>query len=184
MVIAHIHERSYPGVTIEISDESQLLLDTGGALRKAQWFLDGEESFLVHNVDVISAIDLHDMMRCHLEYKPLATLAVSERKSSRYFLWDSDQVLRGWENSATGESLPATGIPSDSKRLAFSGIHIIDPVIFSHINQSGRFSIIPEYIRLSGLHPIQGYLHDASSWFDLGKVENIEGATEFLKNNA
>jgi N-acetyl-alpha-D-muramate 1-phosphate uridylyltransferase len=183
MVIAHLEKRSFPGVRIGISDESDLLLDTGGAILKARWFLDGEEPFLVHNADVISGIDLKDMMRCHLDKKPLATLAVSHRKSSRYFLMDEELRLRGWENTETGEKLPAKGTPSGLNKLAFSGIHVIDPTIFKHLNQTGKFSIISAYLQLCDTNSVLGYLHDATIWFDLGKPEQLILAEKYLNNN-
>jgi NDP-sugar pyrophosphorylase family protein len=183
MVVSHLSRISFPGVRIWISDESDLLLDTGGAILKARWFLDGGEPFMVHNVDVISGIDLRDMMRCHLEKEPLATLAVSDRKSSRYFLMDDQLMLRGWENLSTGERLPEKGTPSGLTNLAFSGIHVISPAIFSHLSQTGRFSIIPEYIRLCESFPVSGYLHNASPWFDLGKPEQLAMAKKYLNSN-
>jgi NDP-sugar pyrophosphorylase family protein len=183
LVIKHLEQLSFPGTRIEISDESGQLLDTGGAIMKAKWFLDGKEAFLVHNTDVISTIDLPDMIKVHQERNSLATLAVSERSSSRYFLLDKRLLLRGWENVSTNERILTACAPKDLKKLAFSGIHVISPEIFRHITQTGRFSIIQTYLHLCSAFPVHGYMHQPGSWFDLGKREDLEKAEEFLRNH-
>lgn len=178
----HLKNSSYPGATIEISDESEELLDTGGAIRKARWFLDGKMPFLVHNVDVISGVDLKAMLKANITSRSLATLAVSHRDSTRYFLFDKELRLRGWENRSTNERLITEGAPEQLDFLAFSGIHVIHPAIFQYLSGQGRFSIVPAYLQLAATHPIHGFLHESGSWFDLGKVENLDRAEEYLKS--
>lgn len=183
-VVDHLKANTYGEAILHISDESDLLLDTGGALMKAKWFLDGNEPFLVHNVDIISSLNLKEFLKAHLHKNPLATLAVSDRKTSRYFLFDQDLRLRGWENLSSGERVLRNDAPGHLQRLAFSGIHMISPDIFTHLDQSGRFSIVPAYLELANTCPIYGYPHDPKNWFDLGKMENFPGAAEFLRSQS
>jgi NDP-sugar pyrophosphorylase family protein len=181
-IIKHIEKSSYPGAIIAISDESEMLMDTGGAILKARWFLDGSEPFLIHNVDIISTIDLMEMWRTHSSKPSLATLAVSDRVSSRYFLFDPELRLWGWENLATRERIILDEATGKLQKFAFSGIHIISPEIYRHIHQSEKFSIISTYLEHAALHPIFAYLHDPGIWFDVGKMESISSAEEFLKD--
>ena len=95
------------GTEIHISDERGMLLDTGGGIKKARPFLDGQEPFLVHNADILTDIDLAGLYRHHLESDAESTLLVSERKTSRYLLFDDDYHLHGWINKSTGEVKPA-----------------------------------------------------------------------------
>jgi NDP-sugar pyrophosphorylase family protein len=183
LILKYLQNNPVPGVRIEISDETGKLLDTGGAILKARWFLDGNDPFLLHNTDVLSEIDLRELMKRHSQKDPLATLAVSSRNSSRHFLLDHDMRLRGWENACTKE-LILTGIdPNSLKKFAFSGIHVISPEIYKHITQTGNFSIVQTYLQLCASHRILGYLHKADSWFDLGKKDQIEKAESFLRSH-
>ncbi|RMG16441.1 MAG: nucleotidyltransferase family protein, partial [Bacteroidetes bacterium] len=120
------------GARIAISDERSLLLDTGGGLRQAAWFFD-EQPFLVHNVDVLSDIDLTAMYQAHLQSGALATLACRRRQSSRYLLFDEQNHLCGWKNVKSGEVRMSRQVKS-CHPLAFSGIHVIDPNIFAHLS--------------------------------------------------
>jgi len=175
-VVHHLKNSSFPGAKIAISDESSQLLDTGGAIIHARWFLEGDEPFLVHNVDVLSDIDLGKMMEVHRDKPSLATLAVSQRTSSRYFLFDEGLRLWGWENVKEHSKIIVHQAPGELKEYAFSGIHILEPAIFHHISHHGRFSIVPAYLDLAEDHPIHGYLHDPDKWLDLGSPENIRQA--------
>jgi NDP-sugar pyrophosphorylase family protein len=166
MVVDYLKTNDNFGMRIEISDESDLLLDTGGGLKKAAWFFEkDEESFVLHNVDVISTIDLAAMTRFHQEHQPLATLAVQTRKTSRYLFFDENLHLCGRSPAADPNKIS----------LGFAGIHIISPAIFPMMTEEGVFSIIPSYLRLAaeGVH-ILGFRADDAYWRDLGKVENIE----------
>lgn len=183
LIIRHLEKNAPPGVAIEISDESQGLLDTGGAIWKAQWFLDGKEPFLVHNTDVISNVNLRELMRFHVRAAPLATLAVSDRKSTRSLLMDDDLVLHGWENAATGERKPGTTLPEDLRKLSFSGIHVLNPGIFRLIERQGRFTIIDVYLELCGTFPVRGFQHDTEGWFDLGRKDQLAVAEKYLQDN-
>ena len=168
------------GLRIEISREDDLLLDTGGGLKKAAWFFledHGHEPLLLHNVDVISTIDLRRMLQFHRENNALATLAVQQRETSRRLLFDSDSQLCGRQ---TGKEASDVVRPtSETTPLAFSGIHVISPEFLGMISEQGAFSIITTYLRLAALgHRILGFRADEYYWRDLGKPEHIAQATE------
>lgn len=167
-------------IEIRFSDERDQLLDTGGGIKNAEWFLNDGNPFLVHNVDVISSIDLNDFADHHQKSGSIASLAVRNRNTSRYFLFNGFDVLCGWKNVSTGKQI-ITNQASSIHPFAFSGIHIISPEIFSKIDKSGRFSIVDEYLRLSVNHKISAYLHDNTQWMDLGKVENLKQARAILE---
>ncbi len=178
-----IENLNYTGVTFHISDESEMLLDTGGGLLKASGFLRGSAPFFVHNVDIISNINLQDMYQKHLEENAIATLAVSNRNSTRGFLWH-DKRLCGWQNIQTGSEIKCYSTPSTPVALAFSGVHVISPSIFPEITESGRFSINQVYLRLAFQHKIMAYQHDAQLWADLGTTEKIARAEAMLQQNS
>lgn len=129
MIIEYLERNKNFGADIYISDESELLLETGGALKKASWFFDSG-SFLVHNVDIISDIDLSLLYRYHIENEHLATLAVNKRVSSRSFLMSRDKLLAGWKNNDSGEKIIVKNEP-DLVEVGFTGIYVLDPHIFS-----------------------------------------------------
>ncbi|MBN1649839.1 MAG: nucleotidyltransferase family protein [Bacteroidales bacterium] len=160
---------------IEISDERNALLDTGGALRKAAHFIQGEEPVLIHNVDVLSTIALEDMFNNHKLRAACATLAVRHRPSTRYLLFDERNQLRAWENLKTGEK---KGDWSSMQLIeaAFSGIHIISPQCVDLFPDKQAFSIIDFYISLIDSHTVSGYFHDNSVWLDVGKPETLTEA--------
>jgi NDP-sugar pyrophosphorylase family protein len=178
MVVAYLKENKNFGMRIEISRE-QPLLDTGGGLKKAAWFFleqGADEPFLVHNVDVLSAIDLGAMVRFHLERGALATLAVQERKTTRPLLFDNENQLCGRGAFREGQAelvRPA----ADPVALAFAGIHVLSPRIFSLLREQGAFPIVPAYLRLAGEgEPILGYREDGAYWRDLGRLESLRDA--------
>lgn len=181
-IIDFLESRKNFGLHIEISDEREELLDTGGGLLKASHFFPGDEPFWACNTDVISNIDLQAMMAHHRASSALATLAVRQRETSRYFLFDSSMTLSGWENRKQGEKR----ISRDSKpltSLAFSGIQIIQPDFFKQCPYSGKFSITNAWIELAKTQIIKGYCHDKDFWFDLGTPENLAKAETFLRSH-
>jgi NDP-sugar pyrophosphorylase family protein len=157
------------GIKITISDESGELLDTGGGLKKASWFFNDPNPFIVQNVDVISDLDLKKVLDFHIEKKSLATLVVKERETSRYFLFDDNLTLCGWENVKTGERLVPKQTLTTFRQLAFSGIQVMDPEIFNFITETGKFSLTGMYLRLSADHKIVGFIDKDSFWADAGK---------------
>jgi len=173
------------GMRIEISHED-VLLDTGGGLKKAAWFFledsrHAEEPFLLHNVDVISTIDFERMVRFHREQKTLATLAVQDRETSRYLLFDELGQLCG--RRAGRNQPPQMARPSQQARaLAFSGIHLISPRIFSLMTEEGPFSIVDCYLRLAAQgEKILAFRADKYYWRDLGTPENVTQASDDVK---
>lgn len=168
------------GITINISDESKHLLDTGGAILNAKLFLDGEEPFLIHNVDILSDIDLALLMKSHQNANVLATLAVSKRDSTRKLLFDPEMLLRGWKNQTTGDTIIPNRQEFNFGEFAFSGIHILSPRIFQSIKQQGRFSIIDTYLSLCSNEKIMGYDVSQTYVLDVGKPESISLAARFL----
>jgi NDP-sugar pyrophosphorylase family protein len=178
-VIQYLLSKSF-GLTIHISDESGELLDTGGGLKKARPWLDGEEPFIAWNVDVISSLDLTEVVGYHNRIKPLATLVVRKRNTSRYFLFDQDMQLVGWKNSSTGEEVRSRPTLSPSENWAFSGIQVISPAIFDLIDESGKFSVTTLYLRLAKQYPVAGYPDSSEFWLDLGKPGQIEEAEKLL----
>lgn len=166
------------GMRIEISRE-EVLLDTGGGLKKAAWFFDGsDESFFVHNVDVVSMIDLARMVEFHRQHNALATLAVQERVTSRPLLFDAEGQLRG--RGSPSKSVPETSAPA-FKSLAFSGIHVVSPRIFAKLDEEGAFPIVDAYVRLASQgESILGFRADDAYWRDLGRPENLTEAERDL----
>jgi NDP-sugar pyrophosphorylase family protein len=156
---------------ITISDEKNEVLETGGGLKKASWYFN-EEAFVVMNVDILTDLDLQAMINSHQQNKPLATLAVTNRKTSRYFLFDEDDNLCGWRNIKTNEQKISIE-KHDLIQKAFSGIHIIDPKIFPLIKQTGKFSIVDVYLDLGKTEMIKGFDHSSSKLIDVGKPESL-----------
>ena len=172
------------GTEIHISDERGMLLDTGGGIKKARPFLDGQEPFLVHNADILTDIDLAGLYRHHLESDAESTLLVSERKTSRYLLFDDDYHLHGWINKSTGETKPEELAYREGqyKEMAFGGIHIISPSLFRYMENSqwtDKFSIIPFYLSVCKTARIQGYPLQGCRWFDIGKPETLAQAEAY-----
>jgi NDP-sugar pyrophosphorylase family protein len=182
-VINYLEMSQFENVQIAISNETDQLLDTGGAILKAKWFLNGKEPFLVHNVDVISNLSLKTILTEHKDRNALATLSVIDRVTKRYFLFDDGLRLRGWTDTSNGEIRMAGGSDFTLRKLAFSGIHVISPGIFNLIEEQGRFSVIDTYLKLAADHPIHGFLQPGMTWFDLGKPDQIATVSTYLADH-
>jgi len=167
------------GAKIEISDEKEELLETGGGLVFARKYLDFEEDFLILNADILTDLNLNELVKFHQEKKDFATLAVSDRVSSRKLLFNEEMVLRGWLNVQTGEQRLAE-FNKGFKPLAFSGIHCINPKIFDKIKRKGKFSIMEEYLDLMHTEEIHGFLHTAQL-IDVGRPESVIEAEKIFK---
>ena len=168
-VIQYLNQNRNFGLNIIISDERDQLLDTGGGLTKVSWFFTGGKPFFVRNVDIVSDLDLHNMMEQHLKSHALATLAVRNRETSRYFLFDPDHRLCGWTNLKTGENILSIESKMNLEMLAFSGIQVLSPEIFTLITEEGKFSLTSLYLRLAKDHFIKGFQDRGSIWRDVGK---------------
>lgn len=174
MIVDFLRAKNNFGIRIEISRETELL-DTGGGLKKVANFFDDGRPFFVHNVDVLSNIELNKMYRFHVENAGLATLAVQNRTTGRYFLFDDKRALRGWESVKENRIEWARTPLTDFQRLAFNGIHVISPEIFPKLREQGAFSIIQTYLRLAGEgEKILGFRMDEYYWRDLGRLEKLE----------
>ncbi len=181
-VVDYLKHHDNFGMHIEISREDDLLLDTGGGLKKAAWFFEGsDEPFLLHNVDVVSDIDFGQMLRFHVQQGALATLGVQKRKTSRLLLFDQDDQLCGRRFLKESKD----EIARSAKKLtplAFSGIHIISPRILPMLTEDGVFSIIPAYLRLAGAgEKIVAFHADEFYWRDLGTAESLAKAAAEMK---
>jgi mannose-1-phosphate guanylyltransferase len=186
MVVDYLKVNRNFGMRLEISRED-VLLDTGGALKKAAWFLkdsrdgrSGETSFVLHNVDVLSTIDLERMAQLHSETQALATLAVQDRETSRYLLFDEQRRLCG---RRAGRNQPELVRPAEhTKAWAFSGIHLISNRIFPLLTEDGAFPIINSYLRLAAQgEKILAFRADKYYWRDLGTPENVAQAARDLE---
>lgn len=177
-----IDKLDYPGIEFIISDESTRLYDTGGGLLKAAKHLDGTHPFIVHNVDIVSNINLNLMYEQHLKNDALVSLAVSSRQSTRYFLWHENRLC-GWKNIQTGNQITCYPTSEPPVAKAFSGIHIINPEIFGLIHETGKFSINQLYLRLANSHNIIPYSHNPDLWADVGTTEKHAHANQMIVKN-
>jgi NDP-sugar pyrophosphorylase family protein len=186
MVVDYLKLNGNFGMRVEISRED-VLLDTGGGLKKAaHFFLENSNPssgpFILHNVDVISSIDVGRMVQFHTQNKALATLAVQDRETSRYLLFDPQLRLCGRRSGRDGVPELVRG-GEQIQALGFSGIHVISPRIFSLMTEDGVFSIITSYLRLAAQgENIVAFRGDEYYWRDLGRPENVAKAAEDLKN--
>lgn len=164
---------------IVISDERNLLLDTGGGLKKAAPLFLKDTPILIHNVDILSNINIESLYKHHVDSKSIATLAVSERRTSRYLLFNSKQHLIGWHNTNTDEYLWVSSPENEYKNLAFSGIAIANYEILSIMPEANKpYSIIPTYIDIAKNHVISCFEHNSDQWLDVGKPETLELASQ------
>lgn len=179
-IIDLLHINNNFGCDIVISHEIEEPLETGGGLKKAGWYFEGSDlPFFVMNVDILTNLDLEELYGDHLKKNGLATLAVTNRKSSRSFLFDQDNLLCGWENNQTGEK-KISRRNSPLHPLAFTCVHVINPAMLKMIQQEGKFSIIDTYLDLAKTHSIYGFDHSNDIVVDVGKPESITIAEKFF----
>lgn len=174
-VIAAIKESNGWGSTILISDETDEVLETGGGLLKARHLLEGHEPFVTVNADILTNLNIKRLIDYHKDYKPLVSFGVTNRKTSRYFLFDEYDRLCGWRNKKTNDEIIA--IPQ--KKLverAYSCVVVFEPGIFSLIPQRGKFSLVETYLSLAKDHLILGYDHTGDKFADVGKPESVATA--------
>lgn len=169
-VLSFLDKHNNFGFDIVISDETDQLLDTGGAILKAQDMLNETENFLVYNVDIMTDFPVSKLIQHHLASNALATLAVQRRETSRYLLFDDTMLLRGWMNTFTNEKITDIDSPF-SRKFAFSGIHILNHRVFELIEEKGKFSIIHMYLRMKNMERILGYDITDYNWRDMGKPD-------------
>ena len=184
-IIEFLKSKNNFDLRIEISDERDKLLDTGGGVKKAKWFFDDGKPFLVHNVDILSNIDLQLLYQQYLETSPLATLVVSERDTFRYFLFDKEARLKGWINEKTGEVRPENLTNTELfNKLAFSGIQVLSPDVFKLMDHfPDHFSIVDFYLRNAAQQKIKAYVPHALKMIDVGKLNVLTDAEQFVRND-
>jgi len=189
LLVRYLEEHRNFGMHIEVSREDDLLLDTGGGLKNAAKFFlreSGDTPFILHNVDVLSTIDLHEMVAVHRKHDALATIAVRDRKSSRRLLFNSHSELCGRE--IINHDKPATQMVracSHPQQLAFCGIHVISPRLLRLMQEDGVFSIIDVYLRLAGAgEKIRAFRADPYYWRDLGRPEHLAQAAADVASGA
>ncbi|HWR99595.1 MAG TPA: nucleotidyltransferase family protein [Prolixibacteraceae bacterium] len=178
-IIEFLKEKENFHLPVTISDERDQLLDTGGAILKAHSLLGDHEPFLVYNVDILSSINLKELVAYHRDKGGIATLAVRKRETQRYLAFNSQMLLSGWRNVKTGEELMIR-TDKNLQNFAFSGIQIVQPEIFPLITESGKFSIIQLYLRLAQSLEIYGYHDQSDLWMDLGKPEQLLAAEKMI----
>lgn len=175
-IIDEIKNNNGWGSNVVISDETNEVLETGGGLKKAaDFFTNSNEPFVLMNADMLTDLDLDKMLAQHKDKNPLATLAVTDRPTSRYLVFDENNILCGWINEKSGEQKGKVGT-----KKAFSGIHIITPKIFSLITEEGKFSMIDLYLRLAESHTIIAFDHSNGKLIDVGKPESTEIAASLF----
>jgi NDP-sugar pyrophosphorylase family protein len=188
MIIEYLETNHNFGMRIEVSHE-EVLLDTGGGLKKAAWFFLEESNcsetpIVVHNVDVLSTIDLARMVEFHIENKALVTLAVQDRETFRYLLFDEQLQLCGRRFGRDGKN-ECIRSSRKAQALAFSGIHVFSPRLFAMMSEEGAFSIINCYLRLAAQgERILAFRADEYYWRDLGRPEHVTQAELDLKQKA
>lgn len=181
-IVSYVRSEDDFGIKVQISDESDALLDTGGGLLHARAFLEGgTEPFIAHNVDILSNLDIRAFYDSGTGDNAVAKLLVSDRDSSRKLLFDKDMRLVGWKNLKTGQT---KGHPESAAfEYAFAGVHLLSPSIYgafdSHPRFSGAFSIIDFYLAICDTHAVYGYLQSGLRVLDIGKPEALAMAGKF-----
>lgn len=187
--VHHFAEQIYDfvaekGWKINFSDESECLLETGGALLKAYPFLKGNDPILVHNVDILSNANLELLLNHHISRKADATLLVSDRDSSRKLIFDSSNILIGWHNIKTNDYRPqGFKLSADCKELAFSGIYVISPKVIEYMNiagWSGKYSIIDYFLSTMKDFKYEAYIQPDLEIIDIGKPDSYDRANKFM----
>ena len=182
-IIDFIKANNNFGITIHISDETDMLLDTGGGIKKASSFFN--EPFLIHNVDILSNVDLKSLYEYHLTSGNDATLLVSPRKTVRYLLFDEENHLCGWVNKDTLQTKPEGFVyqPEVQKEYAFSGIHIVSPSLFNYMGENwiGKFPIMDFYLQTCQEAKLGGYAKEDLQLIDIGKPETLAVAEDFIR---
>lgn len=181
-IISFLNDNNNFDMDILVSDETEKLLDTGGGIKKAIPMFDAHSPILIHNVDILSNVDLRKFYE--LQANSDATLLVSSRKTKRYLLFDDDMRLMGWTNIETGEvrSPYENFNPSKYKMYAFSGIHIFSPSLFPLMDEfPDKFGIMDFYLKMCAKADIRGYVKDDLRLMDVGKQDTLAQAEEFIK---
>lgn len=179
-VIDAVQQNKGWGSNIMISDETGIVLETGGGLLNAKKFLENDEPFITLNVDILTDLNLNKLIDFHGQQKPLISFGVTNRQTSRYFLFDDNNRLCGWRNVKTNEEKIVINKPGLVQK-AYSCVVIFEPNIFSLIKQTGKFSLVETYLNLAADHLISGYDHSGDKLVDVGKPQSVAVAEEYFK---
>lgn len=177
-IVTALKQNNGWGSNIIISDETSEVLETGGGLLKAKDLFKKNEKFITCNVDILTDLDLNKLMAFHEKHNPLISFAVTNRKTSRYFLFDENNRLCGWRNKKTGEEKIVINKPGLIEK-AYSCVVVFEPEIFSLIPFTGKFSLVDVYLDLAADNLILGYDHTGDRFVDVGKPESV-GIAELL----
>ena len=178
-ILAFLAENDNFGANIEISNESDELLETGGGLLFAKRFLENEKTFLIMNVDILTDLNITNLINIHELKGGMVTLAVSDRDSTRKLMFNDKMYLKGWKNLTTNKKTVVGGI-FKLRELAFSGVHCVNSEIFTKITRTGKFSIMDEYLDMMKEDIIIGYQHTANL-IDVGKPESVAEAEKLFR---
>lgn len=178
-IIQAIQQNKGWGSNVIISDESNEVLETGGGLLKAKELLQNGEPFVTLNADFLTDLNIDDLLKFHKEKKSLISFGITNRKTSRYFLFDEDNRLCGWRNVNTGEEKISINKPG-LKQMAYSCVVVFKPEIFDLIPQRGKFSLVETYLSLAAQYPIYGYDHTGDKLVDVGKPESVAVAEQLF----
>lgn len=179
-IISYLKESDYSDTEIIISDEREELLDTGGGIKNIINLIRVDEPILIYNVDILTNLNLEDLFQNHIKDRSLITLAVSNRKSSRYFLFNETFELCGWRNVNTGQEKIVKNSSSTLKEFAFSGIHVLSPEVFRLMPEENKYSIVDFYLSIAANENIIGFDHSDSKLIDVGKSDSVPEAEKFL----
>ncbi|HNU88716.1 MAG TPA: sugar phosphate nucleotidyltransferase [Ferruginibacter sp.] len=160
------------GSNVVISDETNEVLETGGGLLKARPLLEGKDPFVTLNVDILTNLDINKLLAFHTQHKPLISFGVTNRKTSRYFLFDENNRLCGWRNTNTGEEKIVVQ-KNDLIQKAYSCVVVFQPEVFKLVKQTGKFSLTETYLDLAKNNLILGYDHSGDKLVDVGKPESV-----------
>lgn len=182
MVEQFLLEKNNFGIRIEISFES-IILGTGGGLKKAAYFFDDEKPFILHNVDVVTNINLLEIIQSHQQHIALATLVVQKRDTTRYLLLDSNNHLCGRRNITSNEETIVKKPAGTMQMVAFNGIHVLSPNIFKFMENEGYFSIIKTYLTCAAKgEKIMGFFMENGYWKDVGKLSALRTVEGDIQN--
>lgn len=179
-VIDAIKKNNGWGSHISISDETDEVLETGGGLLKAKNLLQNEEPFITLNADFLTNLNINSLLAFHKNKKALISFGITNRKTSRNFLFDEDDRLCGWRNNATGQE-KITVPKNNLKEMAYSCVVVFNPQIFQLIPQRGKFSLVDTYLSLAADHPIYGFDHTGDKLVDVGKPESVAVAEQLFR---
>lgn len=182
MVIDYLQSHDW-GTEVLVSNEKDKLLDTGGGLKKAAPLFNRDEPILIHNVDILSRINFHDLVELHQQEGNFVTLAVSVRDTSRFLLFADNGLLVGWNNRSTGETKWVDELVEKKNRaLAFSGIAVLEPGVLDVLPPCEiPYPIVPAYLNIAKEHRISYFIHSSSDWMDVGTPQSLNKAQSWFR---